>query len=187
MDSEKKLAINVMGPMGSGKGMLAEFLKEHHEFSQFTFSDVIKDELRERGLDINTDNIFKVHDELRAAHGDEVIARRIVEHARKEGSPRIIFEGGRYPAQASYIKNTFPDSLLLYIDSAPEIRKARLLERKRSSDPSTEAEVDALLEKDLRISELCREVPGTIVIENNGTLDEFYEKVLAVLRSQESL
>ena len=62
------MIIGLSGKNASGKGVVAEFLKSKG-FYFFSLSDVIREEIRERGEEITRQRLIEVGNELRSKHG----------------------------------------------------------------------------------------------------------------------
>lgn len=169
--------VNITGPMGAGKGTVANYFKEKHGFSVLYFATVLKEETARRGLEINRWNLIQTHDALRKEQGEDILAQRIVADAIKQGLKKIVFDGARKPALVTYIKNKFPEALLLYIDSDKALRRKRVIERERDIDPSQAADLDKVMARDLKDASSCKHLPGVIVIENNGDLASLKQKL----------
>lgn len=182
MNNERRRAITLTGAMGVGKGVAGTYLAEKYGFTPMTFSSVLKEEARKRGLEPKAENLYAIHDDLRAQYGDQVLAERAVAEIEANGVNKIIFDGPRYPAQVEYVKSTFPGTLHLHIESDNDTRKQRILERARAIDPSDEAELSKLLTRDFEDTLLCKSVPGVITLENNAELAEFQEALDAIVR-----
>ncbi len=75
MQAEVKV-IHLLGPMGGGKGTVAQFLKHVYGFTVFNLSQIVKEATIEKGLDLNRDNMNSVYDELKSTFGNNIVARK---------------------------------------------------------------------------------------------------------------
>ncbi len=177
MTSEAKL-IGLTGTNASGKGEAAVFFKAHG-FAYFSLSDVIRDELRHRGLRISRDNLIRTGNELREEFGPDILARRIMEKITKKS----IIDSIRNPHEIEYLRRQ-DNFLLLAIDAPLETRFARAQKRGRDESAVTleefAAKEDQEKTRDSRAQQLetCMEMADHLIF-NQGTLEEFQHKLEA--------
>ena len=72
------MIVGLTGRNAAGKGMAAEYLKSKG-FGFHSLSDVIREEVRRRGLELTRDALIATGRELRARHGTGYLAERIFE------------------------------------------------------------------------------------------------------------
>lgn len=127
------MIIGLTGKNGSGKGEVAQFLKERG-FEYLSLSDVIRRELEKRKKPVTRGNLVTRGNELRKKFGPEVLAKRITEHI--EPDKNYIIDSIRHPAEAKTLKalNGFA---LLNVEAPPKVRFERLKKRGRENDPRT--------------------------------------------------
>ena len=70
--------VGLTGPNAAGKGEVARFFQARG-FAYHSLSDVVRDEATLRGLDHTRENLIRVGNDLRAAHGPGALAERIIE------------------------------------------------------------------------------------------------------------
>jgi len=164
----------------SGKSTAAEVAKELG-IPVVTMGDVVREEVLRRGLEPNLQNLSRVASELREKEGMDAIAKRCIPKIRSLGSV-VLVDGVRGIDEVKAFKKAFDDFVLIAIECPLEIRFERAKKRRRSDDV---LRIEDLLERDRReeswgLKEAMEVADFTI--ENKGELEEFKEKVRALLR-----
>lgn len=131
----KNLVVGVCGPIGSGKGIVTDWFKDHG-FLTISLSDEIRLELQKRNLEITRESLQKVGNELREELGDSVLAERVWEKVGQVKESRIVVESIRHPAEAQYLKAQ-GNFYLLNVTSDQKIRFERVAKRHRRGDSLT--------------------------------------------------
>ena len=127
------MLIGLTGRNASGKGEVARYLQKK-SFYYYSLSDVIRDEIRARGLDPTRDLLIKIGNELRQGHGANILAERIL--AKIEDDKHYVIDSIRNPAEVEAFRAA-KHFKLIRIDAPAEVRFQRILTRHRESDPST--------------------------------------------------
>ena len=175
--------MGLTGPNASGKGEAVKFL-ECKGFYPYSLSDVIREEVRSRGLEITRERLIEVGKELRCEGGNGVLAERIL--SQIEEDKNYVVDSFRHPEEVKAFR-TRPDFHLVLIQADPEVRFARIRERKRESDAITlERFLD--LEKREKVSkdsygqqlEAC-EKEADFEIINNSSLSELTGQISELL------
>ena len=137
------MIIGLTGENCSGKGTLADYLQKK-SFYFYSLSDVIRDELASKGIDITRDALIKEGNELRQKSGAAVLAVRTA--AKLQADKNYVIDSIRNPYEVEELKklNRF---VLLKVLASPENRFERMKDRKREGDPET-------LEEFLRVEKL---------------------------------
>jgi len=175
--------IGLTGPNGSGKGVLAEFLKPR-SFVYRSLSDEIRDELGRRGLDVTRDNLVQVGTELRQKHGPGVLAERVL--ASLEGDRNYVIDSIRHPAEVEALRR-HEGFTLLRVEASPETRFERLRARGREKDPRTWEEFQTLDRREAGSRNVSAQQVDAVarmadhVISNEGTVEDFKAAAGALL------
>jgi dephospho-CoA kinase len=130
-----KLVVGLVGMPGSGKSVVVETAKEKR-YDVVVMGDVVREETRKRGLELNPKNIGAVMLDLRKTSGPGVIAEKCVPRTERTQSSRVIIDGLRSLDEADVFKAHFPSFSLIAVHASPETRFNRLNRRRRSDDPS---------------------------------------------------
>jgi len=172
----QKLVVGLGGMPGSGKSLVVETAQELG-YSIVNMGDVIREETRQRGLELTPSNVGKVMLELRAKDGNYVVAKKCVPKIDEQSSKCVLVDGLRSLHEADIFKAHFNSFTLIAVHASPKVRFARLVRRGRSDDPSSWG---VFHERDMR--ELGVGLGYVIalaekILVNDGTIEEFKVKV----------
>jgi dephospho-CoA kinase len=132
MDSNK-IVIGVAGMAGSGKSVIVDIAKRNG-YAIVTMGDVIREETKNRGLELNPENMGRVMLGLREKGGNAVIAEKCIPKINESKNTRIIIDGIRSLAEAETFGKHFVRFTLVAVHASPETRFKRLDSRGRSDD-----------------------------------------------------
>jgi dephospho-CoA kinase len=179
--------IGLVGPIASGKGTVAQILKELG-FEYYSLSDRIREELVSRGLPITRQYLQDVGDELRGSLGADILAVRTTGKIDIQSETRIVIDSIRNPAEIGYLKEHL-GAKIVGVNASPEVRYDRLVERNRGGEPLSREEFLAM---DARETEKTTDshkidISGCLeladyVIANNGTPDDLMEGLTRFFR-----
>lgn len=178
------MILGVAGPYGAGKGEVVAFL-ESCSFYPLSLSDVIRDELRARGLEETRERMIETGNALRAAHGPAVLAERLL--ARLLPDRNYVIDSIRHPAEVEALRRAGVPFRLLWVDADPRVRLERLRARGRGGDPESPAELERLEGRELASEDpagqqllAVREL-ADFQLRNEGTLEALHADVRGVL------
>lgn len=178
------MILGISGPYGAGKGEAVAFLRER-SFYALSLSDVIRAELRSRGLDETRERMIETGNALRAAGGPGVLAERLIRELLPDRN--YVIDSIRHPAEVEALRKVGSGFRLLWIDADEKTRVERLKQRGRGGDPVT---LDAL--RSLEGRELASDDPtaqqllavralADFPLRNDGELRELGDALQAVL------
>lgn len=168
-----KKIIAIIGRAGSGKNVSWDYFSQKFWIPIYTISSSLRIIAQERWLEDTRENLITLWKELKKTHGDSYLAEVLVENCE---SDMMIIVGMRQIGQIMYCKNSH-QTLFLWIQSNSEIRYERLKKNwKFSEDYLTFQAVEKLDEWEVQNVWKCLEY-SDIMIENNGSLEEFYKKL----------
>ncbi|MCX8160305.1 MAG: AAA family ATPase [Candidatus Saccharicenans sp.] len=168
--------IGLTGTNGAGKGEVANFLMKKG-YGYVSLSDVIREELRARGLEASRDQLIACGNELRERFGPDILARRAA--ARIQG-PTVI-DSIRNAAEVSFLRS-LGDFILVAVDAPIEVRFERTRKRGRNESASTleEFRLKEEQEKSTRDTgqqlEICLRLADLTII-NDGSLEDLRKKL----------
>ena len=179
------MLIGLTGKNGSGKGVVAEFLKTMG-YHYYSLADVVREEIASRGEKITRANLIKTANELRTTCGPSILADRVL--AKLDPEKNYIADSIRNPFEVEALRRR-KDFYLLMVDADPKIRFDRLKMRARENDPQ---DYEAFLK--LEAAEAGSNDPNTqqlnrtceiadARVENNGTIEELHDDIREVLRA----
>jgi dephospho-CoA kinase len=182
------MIIGVSGTNASGKDELAEYLRDKHGFLLFHTSDYIREVALEYYGNILRPTLIKTANELRVKNGAGVLAKMGIQkfNDKNDKYPGVVISSLRAIGEADEIHNA--GGRLIYLDSDRVTRYKRLFARGREDDnidfdTFVKEEEMELSNKDdpSKQSILDMKERADICIENDGTLEEFYEKIVKAL------
>ena len=147
--------------------------------------DIIREEVRRRGLELNDEIAGKIASELRAKEGMDAIAKRCVPKIREKLSEHgvVVIDGIRGIAEVEHFRKVFGDDfVLINIESPLDVRFQRSLSRKREDDISTIEELRRRDERELSWSMEEAMKAADFTVENLSDLETFREKIRDLLR-----
>lgn len=178
------MILGLIGRNGAGKGEVANFLQTLG-FEYYSLSDLIREELTRRDLEITRENLIEVGNELRRKHGPAVLAERILE--RLELDKNYVIDSIRNPLEAQALKKR-SNFRLVKVVADEAIRFDRVKARKRESDPETLDEFRRLEAAEMtgddpsRQQLLQTEELADAEVLNNGTLEELHDETRRCLQ-----
>lgn len=174
------MIIGIAGSFGAGKGTVVEYLKRAKNFTHYSASGFIVEEIERRQLPVNRDTMTVVANELRAAHGPSYIIDSLYERAKKFGGD-VVIESLRAVAEVRRIKEL--GGRVIGVDALPEIRFKRAINRNSVKDHVT---YEKWLEQEKAESNQSdphkQNIFGALkeadfIISNNGTIEELQKAV----------
>ncbi|MBN1245970.1 flagellar hook-basal body complex protein FliE [Candidatus Bathyarchaeota archaeon] len=141
-----KLVVGLAGMPGSGKSLVVETARAEG-YAVVVMGDVVREETKARGLELNPKNIGKVMLELRKNGGASVIADKCIPKIERKRSRKVIVDGIRSLSEVDAFKTHFPHFSLIAVHASSEARFNRLYRRRRSDDPDG---WDLFNERDMR-------------------------------------
>ena len=124
--------IGITGTLGAGKGTIVEYLVKTRSYHHFSARAFITQEIKRRLLPVNRDSMVLVANDLRKNHSPSFIIDQLYEEARQSGENSVI-ESIRTPGEVISLREK-EGFVLLAVDADPQIRFARIKERKSSTD-----------------------------------------------------
>ncbi|HDM60127.1 MAG TPA: flagellar hook-basal body complex protein FliE [Archaeoglobus veneficus] len=168
----------------SGKSTAANVAKEM-SIPVVVMGDIVREEVKKRGLELTDENAGKVASELRQKEGMDAIARRCIPKIRKAAKDTgiVVIDGIRGIAEVERFRKEFGDDfILIHIDSPIELRLERALKRKRSDDISSIEELKQRDERELSWNMGKAIEAADFTIENTSSFEEFVEKIRDLLQ-----
>ncbi len=168
--------IGLTGTNGAGKGECAAFLVSKG-FAYHSLSDILRDELRTRGLEPDRNNLIRIGNELREAHGPDVLARRTAAQVK---APAVI-DSIRNRREVERLRE-LDGFLLLAIDAPLEIRFGRVAARGRDESAATLEEFRRKEEEEMSGGTAAQQLAACMAladrrIVNDGTLEELHRQL----------
>ncbi len=134
--------ILVAGMPGSGKSLISQVARDMG-IQVFTMGDVIRQEVKRRGMEPTPANLNLVARELRRMYGPRVVAERILEEIKKSSCDMILIDGVRSLDEVEVFRSYVPSVVIVAVHASPRTRFERLRARGRAGDPRTWEEFTA--------------------------------------------
>ena len=178
------MILGLSGTNGSGKGEVLRYL-EARSFYPLSLSDVIREELREQGLEETRERMIETGNAIRAAHGAGGLALRVAE--RISSDRNYVIDSIRHPEEVAALGARSSHFRLLWVDAPEALRLSRIQARARVGDPETLEELQRLEGRELAGPEAhaqqllaVREL-ADFRIDNASGLEELHASVQAIL------
>lgn len=182
------MIVGLTGKNASGKGQAAEFLKAKG-FYCLSLSDVLREDIRSRGLEVSRDRLVEAGRRVRKVHGTGYLAERIL--ARLEADKNYVVDSFRHPEEVEVFRKA-PGFYLFSIEADPHTRFERIRSRNRESDPTTFEDFRELEAREasnplsegqqLDAAAQCADFH----IGNDGSVEQLEEKIARILQGLES-
>lgn len=137
------MIIGLTGRIAAGKGYVVAYLLEK-SFKYTTLSQLIRDELSRRGLEVTRKNLQDIGNEVREKEGATAWIKRLVQNLKE--NENYIVDGIRNPGEINELKK-HKDFFLIALDAPQLTRFERVVQRNKASDPKT---WEGFLEMDTR-------------------------------------
>ena len=175
------LVIGITGRNCAGKDTVAKALAVRG-FECHSLSDVLRVELRRRGVEITRPALIALGNELRAAEGPGVLARRVQSMIETD---RVALVSIRNPTEVETLRG-LDHFVLLGVDAPVAVRFAREASRGRESAPATLEAFVELEERENTADPNAQQLDATMaladhVLVNDGTLEDFEARVSDLL------
>ena len=168
------MIIGLTGTNGSGKGELASYFVDQG-FVHLSVRSFLTRVLTERGIEATRPAMRELANELRSMHGGQYVIAQLFQEAQYSDRD-VVIESVRTLAEAKLF--TVPQSFLLAVDADVDIRYARVIERKSSTDFVTK---EVFIEQEVRESNGVGEnemnigacmAMAHVTFKNDGSLEE---------------
>ena len=178
------MILGLSGTNGAGKGEVIRYL-EARSFYALSLSDVIRAELRERGLTETRERMIDTGNTIRAALGAGGLAQRLQNQMSADRNYAI--DSIRHPEEVAVLRGHSAHFRLLWVDAPEALRAKRIRHRGRPGDPETVEELHELEGRELAGPQAndqqllaVREL-ADFRIDNTGDLEALHASVQAIL------
>jgi len=167
-----KIIIAVTGMPGSGKSLVAGEIAAWFGYNVYKMGDVVRGEVKRRGLPLTVENVERVATELRRLYGRGAVARLLLEQLENDPKEGVVVDGIRSMEEARILSGT-GRIVIVAVHASPTTRLHRLLAgKRRPDDVSTREELELRDRKNLEygIGEVIALADYMIV--NEGSVEE---------------
>jgi dephospho-CoA kinase len=177
--------IGITGTMGAGKGTIVEYLLSQHGFKHYSVRGYLIKVIEQRGMPVNRDSMVIVANELRANNKPSFIAEQLYKEALQNGQNCII-ESIRTVGEVTELQSK-GNFNLFSVDADRKIRYERILVRGSETDQVSYETFAENEDREMTATDPNKQNVGACMkladnhFTNNGTFDELYAQVDAVL------
>ena len=187
MNETKKLIIALPGEMACGKGTVADYLRRQYKAVYYRFSDPGRDILKRLYKPASRENMSAVNSALRTVFGEDYLVAVLMEDVRQDKNALVVLDGARKLGEIAEFRRV-EGFKLIYVDAADKLRYERLKQRAENSGDKLKTFEQFLQDQELETEKDIRKLKETadIVLDNQGTLEELYQKIdemLAVFKN----
>ncbi len=177
------MMIGLTGRNASGKGEVAKYL-EKKSFYYYSLSDVIRDEIKQRGLAMSREVLIETGNDLRQKNGPAVLAQRVL--ARLEDDKNYVIDSIRNPSEVEALRGA-KNFKLICVEAPQRLRFERLSQRAREGDPIRFDRFVELEEREVEgdeNSQNLRKVEGLAdyTVVNDGDLGKLHDQIDALFQ-----
>jgi dCMP deaminase len=178
------MILGVSGLNGAGKGEVVSYL-EARSFYGYSLSDVIRDDLRERGVEESRERMIETGNAIRGALGPGGLALRLMD--RLQPDRNYVVDSVRHPEEVAVLRARTSRFKLIWVEADEALRLERIRARGRSGDPETREELRRLEERELGSDDpsaqqlLAVRDLADVILENNGTREELHASIQEAL------
>lgn len=183
LQKRKKIVLAISGNIAAGKNEAAEYLEKKYKAYAYRSSEVLRDILGRMYLPKTRENMQKVSTMIRNYFEEDIISYIASLDLKKIKNRLVAINGARRFSDLERLKKYFKIKLI-YIDASPGNRYDRISKRSENSDERkktfNEFKNDHKREAEKQIKSL--RTKADFIIKNDGTLEEFYKKIGAVMK-----
>jgi len=180
----QKIIIGLVGQIACGKEAVKKYLAKKYNTKDCKFSTPLRDVIERIGIQESRENLQKLSTSLRANFGEDLLAKVIAMDASKLDSEIVVIDGVRRMADMKYLKE-LPNFYLIKVEVDAKIRYQRMVARNENAGDKDKTFEQFIADQN---NETEKEIPtvmdfAKISIDNNGTLEELYEKTDKVIKN----
>lgn len=129
------IVVAVTGLPGSGKSLVAQVIAEYLKLPLISMGDLVREEVKRRGLELTPWNLEVVAIELRRERGSSVVAQMLLEEVKRRGlsSEGLVVDGVRSLEEVKVL-SSLGRVCVVGVFAPPRLRFERLLKRGRVGD-----------------------------------------------------
>lgn len=182
------MIVAVAGRNGAGKGEVVKLL-ETKGYLALSLSDVIRDVLREKGLEPTRERMIEAGRAMRAEGGAGVLGERLL--ALMEPGCDYAIDSVRHPAEVEALRAGGQPFVLIWVDADESVRFERIRARGRVGDPESLERLRALESRELGSDDPAAQQLDAVqklcdrVLHNDRGIDALPEAVDLVLAAPE--
>jgi dephospho-CoA kinase len=178
-----KTILGFVGPIASGKGTACQYLKDKYGSETYRFSTMLRDILNRLYIENSRENLQKISSVLRAAFGDDLMAKTIANDVKDSKTKIVAVDGVRREPDIKYLRK-ISGFYLIAMDADQKIRFNRIIKRGENTDDTNKTFTRFQQDEEQEAERQIKKVAETadFNINNNGTLNELHQQIEDILR-----
>ncbi len=184
--SQGRLILGITGTNGAGKGTVVDYLLKNKDFSHFSASGLITEEILKLNLPITRGSMIEVGNKLRAEKGAGYIVEELLRRTKEAEGKNVVIESIRTLAEVDKLAEN--GGILIAVDADPKLRYERNEKRGSVKDGISFEKFIEFEQQEKESTDpykqnlsACR-ARANYVILNNGTLEELNEEIEKMLK-----
>ncbi|HDQ08387.1 MAG TPA: flagellar hook-basal body complex protein FliE [Methanoculleus sp.] len=173
--------IGVVGLPATGKGEFSRIAGELG-IPVVVMGDVVRGEVRQRGLPLSDESMGRISGELRQKYGRDALATLSIPAIEAAGADIVLVDGIRSDAEVVRFREHFECFTLVAVESPFDLRIERIRSRGREDDIATEQMLTARDEREIGWGLGEAILMADHCLTNDGGMNEYEIKVRSVLR-----
>lgn len=176
--------IGIVGPIGSGKDTVADYMAQKYGYTVFSFRDIIAGMMKTEGIELARENMQKFAREKRDAEGENVFSRAILQKITESGCQKAVVKELRTSGDIKPLLKHFRTGMKVIKVVAPaELRFERMKARQRPGDPQTLEEFRQQEKREEELGYTKASNYTDFMVFNTGTREELFAQVDKVMGS----
>jgi dephospho-CoA kinase len=162
----------------SGKTEAVKIVKDM-KIPVIRMGDMVWEETKKKGLELNDFNVGTVANEMRKAHGMDIWAKKTVEKIKTMNDISLLVIDGIRNIEEIYVfkKELGNNFFIIAVEASTETRRKRALSRNRKDDSKDIKDLEERDKRELGWGLGVVIASADIVISNEGSIAEFHEKI----------
>ncbi len=171
--------ICLVGMPGGGKGETSRILKSNG-IPTVLMSDIVREEMRKRGIELNVKNLDATGSELRKEFGPGIVAKRTVGKLKLMKDKIVCVDGVRNTEEITLLKDA-GNVKIVHVDAPESARFKRIIARNEARDAKTFEDFKwrERKQKEFGVGKVIE--TADYAVDNDGSLEELRKKVEKLL------
>mgnify|MGYP001614771964 CR=1 FL=1 len=170
--------ICLTGPMGSGKGEVGIYCRIKYGYSVYPFYPSLDIELTRNQIIPTRRNFQKKLSTMQCNEGPYKIATLAKQQIKNRCSQKVILDGARCLKEVMCLHQIeFGKVVTVYVDAPIDVRRDRIIRRRRSIDPQDTEELRKVMLVDLHCVKDCKDVNGVVILNNIGDINFLHSQI----------
>lgn len=178
----EKIILGFAGEIASGKGTACDFLIKKYNAGYYRYSTILRDIADRLFLEQNRENLQGLSTILREKFGQDLLANIMAKQVNEDDSQIVCIDGIRRMEDIEYLAK-LPNFIMINIQADMKTRYERIIARSENTDDQQKTfeqfKKDHENENEQTIAQVAASAQETIT--NDGSHDELYEKIIALV------